>query len=117
GGGGCGGGGDGEARTLGAGALTTAGGEPRAAILPKETGDGYLSRPPSRRGRNQARLVAASSAVLTLVSAALTSLSAPTASAWIGSTGGCSTHRPALGRALGGRDVCALCGLGLRLSL
>src|SRR5215470_7856853 len=88
-----------------------------AAILPKETGDGCLSRPPSRRGRNQVRLVVASSAVLTLVSAALTSVSAPTAPAWIGSTGGCSAHHPGLGRALGGRDVCALWGLGLRLSL
>ena len=75
---------------------------------PKETGDGHLSRPPSHRGRNQARLVVASAAVLTLVSAAPTSLSTPTASAWIGLTGGCSAHRPALGRALGGRDVCAL---------
>src|SRR5262245_31710515 len=88
-----------------------------AAILPKETGDGYLSRPPSRRGRNQARLVVASSVALTSVSAALTSVSAPTASARIGSTGGCSAHRPALGRALGSRDVRALWGLGLRLSL
>src|SRR5262245_26237306 len=88
-----------------------------AAILPKETGDGYLSRPPSRRGRNQARLVVASSAVLTLVSAALTSMSAPTASAWIGSTGGCSARRPALRRPLGGRDGRARGGLGPRLSL
>ena len=88
-------------------------------MLPKETGDGYLSRPPSRRGRSQARLVVASSTALTLVSsAALTLVSpAPTASAWIGLTGGCSARRPALGRALGGCDVCALCGLGLRLSL
>jgi hypothetical protein len=75
-------------------------------------------RPPSRRGRSQARLVVASSAALTSVSAALTSVSAaPTASAWIGLTGGCSAHRPALGRALGGRDVRALWRLGLRLSL
>src|SRR5262249_482094 len=40
-----------------------------------------------------------------------------TASPCIGPTGGCSAHRPALGRALGGRDVLALRGLGLRLSL
>ena len=84
---------------------------PVAAILPKGTGDGYLSRPPSRRGRTQARLVVASSAALTLVSAA------PNASAWIGFTGGRSAHRPALGRALGGRDALALWGLSLRLSL
>src|SRR5262249_482091 len=47
------------------------------AILPKETGDGNLSRPPSRRGRNQARLVVASSALLTLISPALPSPSPP----------------------------------------
>src|SRR5262249_39795353 len=88
------------------------------AILPKETGDGNLSRPPSRRRRTQPGLVPPPPAVLPLTPAALTPVSAaPTASACIGSTGGCSAHRPALGRALGGRDVLALRGLGLRLSL